>query len=51
MVTKEEVWKIHDKLEELKNQKSLIGLSEMEDIELRNLEVNFYNKWSELKDA
>jgi len=48
---KKEVWELHDKIEELKLKRDWFGLSNQEDLELRNLEAQFYSKWSELKDG
>jgi hypothetical protein len=45
-----EVWGTHDKLEALRKKQISVGLSDEEDLELRNLDVKFYNLWSELKD-
>lgn len=44
------VWEAHDKLEALRKKQVSVGLSDEEDLVLRNLDVKFYNLWSELKD-
>ncbi|MGG7470799.1 hypothetical protein ACVVIH_20605 [Chryseobacterium arthrosphaerae] len=48
---KNELWKIHDRIMLLKDQEKLIGLSDREDLELRNLEVKFNNEYHALKES
>jgi|GEM_PF-6474867 len=48
---KNELWKIHDRIMILKDQEKLIGLSDKEDLELRNLEVKFNNEYHALKES
>lgn len=48
---KNELWKIHDRIMMLKDQEKLIGLSDKEDLELRNLEVKFNNEYHALKES
>jgi len=48
---KNELWKIHDRILALKDQKKLLGLNDKEDLELRNLEVKFNNEYHALKEG
>lgn len=48
---KNELWKVHDRIMILKDQEKLIGLSDKEDLELRNLEVKFNNEYHALKES
>nr|WP_315026066.1 hypothetical protein [uncultured Chryseobacterium sp.] len=48
---KNELWKIHDRIMVLKDQEKLLGLSDKEDLELRNLEVKFNNQYHALKES
>lgn len=48
---KEELFKMHDRIKELKSTELTFGLSESEDLELRNLEVEFFIKWSDYKEG
>lgn len=47
---KTNIEKILERLEYLKFWKSFIGISDSEELELRNLEVKLLQEWSNLKD-
>lgn len=44
-MAREEIHRILDRIKELKTTKALIGLTDKEDLELRNLEVKLMNEW------
>jgi hypothetical protein len=46
-MSREHIWKIHDRIKELETTKSLIGLTNEEDLELRFLEVKLMNEWAD----
>lgn len=45
-MAREEIHKILHKIKELKTTKALIGLTDQENLELRNLEVKLMNEWA-----
>lgn len=49
--TKKRLWLMHDRIVDLKNMKNIIGLSDDEDLELRNLDVDFHNQYSDFKSG
>lgn len=49
--TKYRLFKMHDRIVYLKNMKNIIGIPEDEDLELRNLEVDFDNQYNEFKSG
>lgn len=44
-MSRQHIWEILDKIKGLKTTKALIGLTDQEDLELRNLEVKLMNEW------
>jgi len=46
--TKQKIWKIHDRLYDLKCMKNIVGLSNEELLELRELEIAFDKQYSNL---